>query len=275
MIVVIPQYVSAQGCTCPTSQLTVEPQVVQPGDPITLTFPYDRAMYIENQTTGGLAQEAGHVDSLGGGSIHIENGSKNYYTFHAGSICGTYTWNHQSRSAPNCQQCAVSTQFTVCGAKSTSPSSTPLPTDRPLPTNAPLPTSALHPTDAPYAEPTPIIETLITEAPVSLPTSYEPTSVPLVIDSIAAPIIQQQIYVQPVVQEKPYSVPISTPISGAPAKTIQFVRPEIISVWSDKTRVFLSDTFQPFTKRSDIQVWEVTKSFMNDLMLKFINEAGL
>jgi len=125
--------------------------VVQPGDPIKLTFPGDRANHIEDQTTGGLAKEAGHVDNTGGGSIHFQNGSNSWYIFHAGPTCGTYTWNHQSPGA-GCT-CNVSANFTVCG-------------------NAPPPAAVVGPTAIP---PSPTAETQQqVEEPTSVP---EPTTV--------------------------------------------------------------------------------------------------
>ena len=130
-------------CTCPTSSLTVSPQVVQPGDPIKLTFPGDRANHIEDQTTGGLAKEAGHVDNTGGGSIHFQNGSNSWYIFHAGPTCGTYTWNHQSPGA-GCT-CNISAKFTVCGTAPPAAEPTAIP---PLPTSPPvIPTATPWPTE--------------------------------------------------------------------------------------------------------------------------------
>ena len=256
----LPRQAAADGCTCPTSSLTVSPQVVQPGEPITLTFPWDRANYIENQTTGGLAQEPGHVDNLTGGSIHFENGSNNFNTFHAGSICGTYTWNHQSKPGPQCGQCEVSTQFTVCGT-STPPTSTPQPTDIPQSTATPFPIETIPVYVEPTAVPQQVGETTV---PVPEVTTY------------TAPPIRQQEYVQPTSIIQPYRSPTfaMTPNLVTPQIPV-FSRPAFISTVIDSTKALIISTFQPFTKRSDIQPWEVTKSFVSNIYLSFINEAGL
>lgn len=133
--------VLAQSCSCPTSSLTVDPQTVQPGGLITLTFPWDRANFIEDNTNGGLQQESGHVDNTNGGSIHFQNGSNNWYTFHAGPNCGTYTWNHQSRPNANCNYCYVSTKFNVCGVKEETAAIPPtLEPSMPVPTATSVPT---------------------------------------------------------------------------------------------------------------------------------------
>ena len=146
-------------CGCPTSSLEVSPQVVAPGAPIKFTFPWDRANYIEDNTNGGLQQEAGHVDSANGGSIHFQNGSNNWYVFHAGQKCGTYTWNHQSGGS--CGTCYTSIQFTVCGLESPThaPTATPFLTATPEPTEYIPPTEIPLPTNPPaqYISPTPIL----------------------------------------------------------------------------------------------------------------------
>jgi hypothetical protein len=54
-----------------------------------------------------------------------------------------------------------------------------------------------------------------------------------------------------------------------------FSRPVFINTVIDSTKVFIVSTFQPFTKRSDIQPWEATKEFVSNVYYSFINEAGL
>lgn len=179
--ILFPLHFVYASCNCPTSSLEVSPQPAQPGQPVKLTFPWDRANNIEDNTTGGLLQEAGHVDNTSGGSIHFQNGSNNWYVFHA-STCGTYTWNHQSVPSAGCAVCYTSVKFTVCGT--TAPTAQQAP-----PTSPPLPTvqitDIINPTDIPTRQPSePTQPPIATVPPTSftIPTGSSeeeiPTSIP-------------------------------------------------------------------------------------------------
>lgn len=159
--------------SCPTSILEVSPQPVQPGQPIKLTFPWDRANNIEDNTSGGLQQEAGHVDNTSGGSIHFQNGSNNWYIFHAGPTCGTYTWNHQSDG------CYTSIKFNVCGSSVPTQAATPTPEPKIIVDTPPppiiIPTEPSQPIDIPTVVPSrfftiPTVSSLQTTSPVPVVT---------------------------------------------------------------------------------------------------------
>lgn len=143
--------------------------------------------------------------------------------------------------------------------RSQAPTATPVP---PSPTQYIAPTSM--PT-SPLVEPTAeVVIVQDTPTPTETPTYLFVTPIK---NSIDTPLVVQRQYSVPV-----YPAKVNLGVSW---QNISVFRPDVVNKAVDLTATFLANTFRPFTQRSDIKVWELTKLVISSLYLNFINEAGL
>ncbi len=143
------------------------------------------------------------------------------------------------------------------------------------------------PTPTEFVPTQPIPTAIPTVMVIPTGVSIEPTDIPRILPSTLTQPTIQPMYVPTtpmtnsidasLVVQRPYSVPIvrSQHPETLAMQNLMKQRPKILNDFMSYSNEFISDTFRPFTRRSDIRPWEATKTVLSMLYLNFINEAGL